>query len=80
MAPEPLTCQALVELVTEYLEAALPAAEQARFEAHLAECPGCVTFLEQIRQTAAALGHLAPQPIPADALDQLLDAFRGWRR
>ena len=31
-----LTCQELVELVTDYLEGALPAAERARFEAHLA--------------------------------------------
>jgi anti-sigma factor RsiW len=29
-----------VELVTDYLEGALPDAERLRFEAHLAECDG----------------------------------------
>lgn len=80
MAPEPLTCQELVELVTEYLEAALPSPERARFEAHLAGCPGCAAYLDQIRQTAALLGRLEPEPIPADTLGPLLEAFRGWRR
>ena len=36
MPAQELTCQQLVELVTDYLEGALSAPERARFEAHLA--------------------------------------------
>ena len=42
---EDLACQELVELVTDYLEDALPPEERARFDAHLAECPGCSNYL-----------------------------------
>jgi anti-sigma factor RsiW len=40
---EDLRCRELVELVTDYLEGALAPAERARFEAHVADCPGCET-------------------------------------
>ena len=80
MSPEGLTCQELVELVTDYLEAALPAPEQARFEAHLAACPGCEAYLDQMRQTVGALGHAPAAPIPDSMLDQLLTAFKSWKQ
>jgi anti-sigma factor RsiW len=75
-----LRCQELVELVTEYLDGRLPKPEQARFEAHLALCSGCRTYLEQMRQTIRALGRLAEESIQPEARAQLLAAFRGWRR
>jgi predicted anti-sigma-YlaC factor YlaD len=57
-----LTCQELVELVTEYLERALVLAQQARFEGHLAQCRSCRTYLEQMRQTIRLLALLADEP------------------
>ena len=51
-----LSCQELVELVTEYLDDALPPADRARFEAHIADCDGCTSYLEQIRVTIACTG------------------------
>ncbi|MGB6521545.1 MAG: zf-HC2 domain-containing protein [Candidatus Cybelea sp.] len=30
--------------------------DRERFEAHLRECPYCVTYLEQMRATLSALG------------------------
>jgi anti-sigma factor RsiW len=77
---EPLSCQELVELVTDYLEGALPADERARFEAHLAGCHGCRAYLDQMRQTIAAVGALSEEAIPQPARDDLLTAFRNWRR
>ena len=55
MAIEELTCQELVELVTAYIEGALPPDEHALFEAHLAVCRGCTAYLEQMRQTISLL-------------------------
>jgi anti-sigma factor RsiW len=40
-----MSCKELVELVTDYLEGALPADDAARFEGHLALCPPCVEYV-----------------------------------
>jgi anti-sigma factor RsiW len=78
-AVEQLSCQELVELVTDYLEGALPAGERARFEEHLAPCDGCTNYVEQMRRTVAALGRLPPESISREAEQALLAAFRGWK-
>jgi anti-sigma factor RsiW len=76
---EQLSCRELVELVTDYLEGALPGEERLRFEDHIARCGGCKIYLEQIRQTVAALGHLPEEALSPDAERVLIEAFRGWR-
>jgi anti-sigma factor RsiW len=76
---EQLSCQELVELVTDYFEGALSPDEQARFEAHAATCQGCGVYLEQMRATIRLLGRLSVDELPAGAEQELLEAFRGWR-
>ena len=76
---EDLSCQELVELVTDYLEGALTPELRARFEAHIAHCSGCQTYLEQMRATIRTTGTLTPESVSPDAEQTLLDAFRGWR-
>lgn len=76
---EQLSCQELVELVTDYLDGALPPADAARFEAHVATCDGCGVYLEQLRQVIVASGRIAPDALSPQAEEELLDAFRGWR-
>jgi anti-sigma factor RsiW len=75
-----LTCQELVELVTDYLEEKLPPAERVRFEEHLAMCPNCPTYLEQIRRTIRALRMLPEESIAPEARQELLETFRDWKR
>jgi anti-sigma factor RsiW len=53
-----LSCQELVELVTAYLEGTLDDARVAALDAHLVGCHGCGTYVEQMRQTVAALRGL----------------------
>lgn len=77
--PIGLTCQQLVELVTDYLENALPVRERARFEEHLGVCPGCLDYLEQMQQTIRAAGALDEQSLDPSVRDALLAAFRGWQ-
>jgi anti-sigma factor RsiW len=74
-----LTCQELVELVTDYLEEALEPEDRRRFEAHLAACDGCDAYLEQIRLTITLAGRVGPESISQDAEAALLEAFRDWR-
>ena len=51
-----MTCQELVELVTDYLEGRLAEARsRRRLEAHLPAATRCTTYLEQMRVDAAAL-------------------------
>jgi anti-sigma factor RsiW len=75
-----LPCQELVELVTDYLDNRLPASTRVRFETHLAQCSGCRTYLEQMRQTIRVLGRLPTESIDPEARDRLLEVFRGWKR
>ena len=76
---EPLTCQELVELVTDYLDDALPPAERARFDSHIRDCDACLTHLRQMRTTLDLLGRLSPKHIGADAERTLLRVFRTWK-
>ena len=76
---EPMTCQQLVELVTDYFEGAMPPAERDRFEAHLKVCPGCEYYLEQMRTTMRLVketNELDGRPEVAE----LLDMFRDYKR
>jgi anti-sigma factor RsiW len=75
---EEISCQELVELVTDYLDGALPAELVARFERHVESCSGCHAHLEQIRATIRVTGTLTPESLGAEAERTLLDAFRGW--
>jgi anti-sigma factor RsiW len=75
-----MPCRELVELVTEYLEDRLSPVDRARFEAHLAECDACRTYLEQFRQTIRVLGRLPEESLSPGAREALLTAFRGWSR
>jgi anti-sigma factor RsiW len=77
--PDPLVCREFVELVTDYLEGALPETERVRFEAHLAECDGCSGYLEDMRRLVGSL-HETPDPFPDPATHEaLLRAFRDLR-
>ena len=76
---EALSCRELVELVTDYLEGALDAADTARFEAHISGCDGCTGYLEQMRETIRLTGTLTLDDVSPEAEAALLDAFRSWR-
>lgn len=75
-----MNCDEFVELVTDFLEAALSEEDERRFIDHLAECAKCETYLDQMRQTIAATGELTPESISPDVRLQLLTAFRDWQR
>jgi anti-sigma factor RsiW len=79
-AQEEMTCKELVEVVSDYLEDRLPANAKRRLEEHLGECPYCAEYIDQMRQTIAALGELTEDSIAPETRGELLEAFRGWRR
>jgi anti-sigma factor RsiW len=74
-----MKCRDVVELMTDYLEGALSAADRGRFEEHIAGCDGCRAYLEQLRETRRVAGRLASEPVPDSLQAELLNAFRDWR-
>jgi anti-sigma factor RsiW len=77
---EALSCQELVELVTDYLEGALDERDLRAFEAHLAGCDGCTEYLDEMRTTIRVVGTLTPNDLTQAAETALLQAFRDWKR
>ena len=75
-----LTCRELVRLVTDYLEDALSDTDRRRFDAHLARCEDCTTYLAQIQDTVRITGTLTEESLDPRARDELLAAFRTWKR
>lgn len=75
-----LACRELVEIVTDYLEGALPAAETARLERHVATCPGCAEYLEQMRTLAGSLEGLSGDTFPREMRAGLIATFGRLRR
>ena len=78
-ALQPLTCQDLVELVTDYLEGALSELDRERFEEHIHLCPMCQVHLEQLRTTIRELGQLRERDIDPEILAEMQLRFRDWR-
>jgi anti-sigma factor RsiW len=74
-----MKCKELVELITEYLEGELGAADQARFEQHIAGCDACTAYLEQMRETIAALGRIPPETLSPEAERELGRVFAEWQ-
>jgi hypothetical protein len=74
-----LSCRQFVELVTDYLEAALPPEVRARCDEHGAACGPCATYLEQVRQTVLALGRFVDESLDPVTREALLHRFRAWQ-
>jgi hypothetical protein len=74
-----LTCQEVVELVTDYLENALLPEMRKHLEGHIADCPGCTTYIEQVLLTIDMLHRLAEESAFPATKQELLQHFRNWK-
>ncbi len=74
-----MVCRKAADLVTEYLEDALPPGGRARFEAHLAGCPPCAEYRRQLRITISAVGRAGPEELSPAARRELAAVYRRWR-
>jgi anti-sigma factor RsiW len=78
---EEFKCQEMIEVVTNYLDDALPPDEQQRFERHLSYCAGCNTYVDQIRETIRQTGLLPrEESLPPALRDEIVAQFRKWKR
>lgn len=74
-------CRQVVELLTDYLEGALAAADRQRLEAHLADCPHCTEYLRQLKLTIEAAGRVSHDldELAPEARDELVTLYRRWK-
>jgi predicted anti-sigma-YlaC factor YlaD len=73
-----MTCEQLVELVTDYLEGALSDEERERFEEHIELCPMCRVHLDRMRGLIHQLGGLHQRDIDSQVLAEIQARFAGW--
>jgi len=76
----PISCREVLDLLTDYLESALPPRLHELVERHLADCDDCERHLDQLRATIGALGGLAEDQVAPEVRARLLNAFRSWPR
>jgi predicted anti-sigma-YlaC factor YlaD len=77
---EELTCQEVVEIVTEYLDGSMAVEDRLLFEEHLLICAGCAAYLDQMRSTIRLTGALRADDLDPAAQGALLELFRDWKR
>ena len=75
-----LTCREIVELVTDYLEGALSPRDRLDFERHLVWCSWCRDYIDHMRKTIEITGWSETADPPSPLREQLLEAFRDWKR
>ena len=74
--PADIACADVVEIVTDYLEGSLPPGRAQAVERHLATCPGCTEYVEQMRTLAGSIGGVTAESLPPELRAGLIAAFR----
>ena len=78
-----MACEDVVQLITSYLDGALPADVHSRIDEHLGGCDGCQNVLAQWRTIIALAGRLTGADVDnTDEItrDRLISTIRGLRR
>jgi anti-sigma factor RsiW len=66
-----VTCQDAIAILADYLEAALAPEDAAALEAHLADCPACIAYLNTYRKTTALAREAGRLEMPAEMRERL---------
>jgi anti-sigma factor (TIGR02949 family) len=75
------SCQEMIEVVTSYLDDALPPDERQRFERHLSYCAGCSTYVDQMSETIRQIGMVPrEESLPPALREEIVAQFRTWKR
>ena len=75
-----LSCQQVMELITDYLENALLPEMRKLLEEHVAECPDCENYFEQMQLTIDMLHQVARESVFPATKQELLQLFRDWKK
>jgi anti-sigma factor RsiW len=75
-----ITCRRAVELITDYLDGALPTRQRADLEHHLSGCTHCTEYLAQLKATIAATGRVDSDQLSPEVKQTLIKLYRQNRR
>ena len=73
-----ITCRDFAEFVWAYIADELPPSQRIEFDAHLSECPHCVSYLDSYRKTVEMGKDAFADPdasVPADFPEELVKAI-----
>ena len=74
-----VVCQQWTELITAYLDDALPRGLRRAIDRHLGDCPHCREYLAQMRNTITMLGRVPggydDEDVPEEMVEVLRRAF-----
>jgi anti-sigma factor RsiW len=77
-----LTCQQVLDYLSDYVEGRLPEVQAVAFDGHLTVCPPCVDYLRSFRETLAACRSLrnadyeALRPVPTEVVQAIAASRR----
>jgi anti-sigma factor RsiW len=74
-----IVCQEVVEVITDYLEGAMPREARRRLQAHFAGCENCSEYLAQMRATIRLTGRLRTDDLTPQMRSELIAVYRRWR-
>ena len=71
-----MTCQELIEFLTDYLDDQLPQSQRLAFEFHLTLCRDCRAYLHNFKTTIAAAKQSGDEPaeMPEDLVKAILNS------
>jgi anti-sigma factor RsiW len=73
-------CKEIFALLSDYLDHDLPEDVCREIDAHIADCPPCVAFVNSLRKTVELCRQAkvlaAPDPLPEAARRELLAAYQ----
>jgi anti-sigma factor RsiW len=75
--PHDMTCQELVEVLTEYLDGMLGMHDRARLEAHLSVCDDCRAYVAQFEATITVTRRADGGALAPSLREELRRVFRG---
>ena len=77
-----MNCREFIEFLWKYLSEDLSADERIKFEAHLARCKPCVSYLKSYQETIK-LGKIVfprpDEPVPNEVPNELVQAILSSR-
>ena len=81
-ADHPENCKEMFALLSEYIDAELPAASCDEIRRHLADCPPCIEFLESLKRSVGLCRDCEPAEPPAPLVpakkEALLAAYQAF--
>ena len=74
-----MTCREIADFLLAYVDGGLAPAARDAFDAHLAACPPCVSYLRQYRDTIAAIPAAFADDAVPDLPEELVQAILASR-